>query len=263
MIRPLHTASCALALACLPVFAADSDKRDDIQPTDLVHILIGAYEGAADAAERSGHPFGEGRLSHDELARFESNFKQIQQGLQGITTADGSIDADRAAALLNQLQDQRGDGRTIDFVRALNKLRELDSQPNGLSLDNILNLFAAKTPHVAANNGDTLLDTLKLVYADRQLGSANPAREADAHRLLDAALASGNIDPQRHAEIASLLGKLGAPYRDDYLKWQATPPRVAVRPQSSSDLIDKLTRDNPDLTPDQRARILQILREQQ
>ena len=132
MTRPLHTACCALALACLPALAADN-TRDDIQPADLVHILIGAYEGAADAADRSGHPFGGERLSHEDLVRLEANVQQLQQGLRDITKADGSLDSDRIATLLNDLQDRRGESRTIDFVRALNTLRELEKQPDGFT----------------------------------------------------------------------------------------------------------------------------------
>ena len=143
MTRPLHTACCALALACLPAIAADN-TRDDIQPADLVHILIGAYEGAADAADRSGHPFGGERLSHEDLVRLEANVQQLQQGLRDITKADGSLDSDRIATLLNDLQDRRGESRTIDFVRALNTLRELEEQPDGFTLDSILNLFAGR-----------------------------------------------------------------------------------------------------------------------
>ena len=268
MTHTLRAAACAFALALLPATAAESDNnRDDIKPADLVHILIGAYEGAADAADRSGHPFGDERLSHEQLMRFEANFNQVQQGLQNITRPDGSIDGDRAAALLNELQDRHGDGRTIDFVRALNTLRQLEQQPDGLSLDNILGLFAAhkndrSSTITIANDDNALPDLLKLVYADRQLGTPDPAREARAHRLIAETLASGDLSPARHAEIATLLDKLGAPYRDDYLKWQATPPRIAIRPQSSTDTLEQLTRDNPDLTPDQRARIQQILREQ-
>ena len=92
MTRPLHTACCALALACLPAIAADN-TRDDIQPADLVHILIGAYEGAADAADRSGHPFGGERLSHEDLVRLEANVQQLQQGLRDITKADATATA--------------------------------------------------------------------------------------------------------------------------------------------------------------------------
>lgn len=262
MTRPLHTACCALALACLPALAADN-TRDDIQPADLVHILIGAYEGAADAADRSGHPFGGERLSHEDLVRLEANVQQLQQGLQDITKPDGSLDSDRIASLLNDLQDRRGESRTIDFVRALNTLRELEKQPDGFSLDNILNLFASRGSSRSASasaNSDTLLDTLKLVYADRQLGSPDPAREASAHRLINETLASGSLDPARHAEIATLLDKLGAPYRDDYQKWQAAPPRVAVRPGTNS--AEDILRQLDNLSPDQRERVLQILREQ-
>ena len=183
MTRPLHTACCALALACLPAIAADN-TRDDIQPADLVHILIGAYEGAADAADRSGHPFGGERLSHEDLVRLEANVQQLQQGLRDITKADGSLDSDRIATLLNDLQDRRGESRTIDFVRALNTLRELEKQPDGFTLDSILNLFVGRDgSRSASNNGAPLLDTLKLVYADRQLGSPDAAREAAARRL--------------------------------------------------------------------------------
>ena len=254
MTRPLYTACCALALACLPAVAADK-ARDDIQPADLVHILIGAYEGAANAADRSGHPFGDVRLSH------EANVQQLQQGLQDITKPDGSLDSDRIASLLNDLQDRRGESRTIDFVRALNTLRELEKQPDGFTLDNILNLFASRGGGRSASaNSDTLLDTLKLVYADRQLGSPDPAREAYAHRLINETLASGTLDPARHAEIATLLDKLGAPYRDDYQKWQAAPPRVAVRPGTNS--AEDILRQLDNLSPDQRERVLQILREQ-
>ena len=250
MTRPLYTACCALALACLPAVAADK-ARDDIQPADLVHILIGAYEGAANAADRSGHPFGDERLSHEDLVRLEANVQQLQQGLQDITKADGSLDSDRI------------ESRTIDFVRALNTLRELEKQPDGFTLDNILNLFASRGGSRSASasaNSDTLLDTLKLVYADRQLGSPDPAREAAAHRLINDTLASGSLDPARHAEIATLLDKLGAPYRDDYQKWQAAPPRVAVRPGTNS--AEDILRQLDNLSPDQRERILQILREQ-
>ena len=262
MTRPLHTACCALALAYLPALAADN-TRNDIQPADLVHILIGAYEGAADAADRSGHPFGDERLSHEDLVRLEANVQQIQQGLQDITKPDGSLDSDRIASLLNDLQDRRGESRTIDFVRALNTLRELEKQPDGFSLDNILNLFASRSSSRSASasaNSDTLLDTLKLVYADRQLGSPDPAREAATHRLINDTLASGSLDPARHAEIATLLDKLGAPYRDDYQKWQAAPPRVAVRPGTNS--AEDILRQLDNLSPDQRERVLQILREQ-
>ena len=266
MTHTLRAAACAFALALLPATAAESDNnRDDIKPADLVHILIGAYEGAADAADRSGHPFGDERLSHEQLMRFEANFNQVQQGLQNITRPDGSIDGDRAAALLNELQDRHGDGRTIDFVRALNTLRQLEQQPDGLSLDNIIAFLAAKKhdrSSTIAHDDNALPDLLKLVYADRQLGTPDPAREARAHRLIAETLVSDTLSPARHAEIATLLDKLGAPYRDDYLKWQATPPRIAIRPQSSTDTLEQLTRDNPDLTPDQRARIQQILREQ-
>lgn len=261
MTRPLHTACCALALACLPAIAADN-TRDDIQPADLVHILIGAYEGAADAADRSGHPFGGERLSHEDLVRLEANVQQLQQGLRDITKADGSLDSDRIATLLNDLQDRRGESRTIDFVRALNTLRELEEQPDGFTLDSILNLFAGRDgSRSASNNGAPLLDTLKLVYADRQLGSPDPAREASAHRLINETLASGTLDPARHAEIATLLDKLGAPYRDDYQKWQAAPPRVAVRPGTNS--AEDILRQLENLTPAQRERILQILREKE
>ena len=262
MTRPLHTACCALALACLPAVAADK-ARDDIQPADLVHILIGAYEGAANAADRSGHPFGDERLSHEDLVRLEANVQQLQQGLQDITKPDGSLDSDRIANLLNDLQDRRGESRTIDFVRALNTLRELEKQPDGFTLDNILNLFASRGSNRSASasaNSDTLLDTLKLVYADRQLGSPDPVREAYAHRLINDTLASGSLDPTRHAEIATLLDKLGVPYRDDYQKWQAAPPRVAVRPGTNS--AEDILRQLDNLSPDQRERVLQILREQ-
>ena len=263
MTRPLHTTCCALALACLPALAADN-TRDDIQPADLVHILIGAYEGAADAADRSGHPFGGERLSHEDLVRLEANVQQLQQGLQDITKPDGSLDSDRIASLLNDLQDRRGESRTIDFVRALNTLRELEKQPDGFTLDNILNLFASRGSSRSASasaNSDTLLDTLKLVYANRQLGSPDPAREASAHRLINETLARGALDPARHAEIAGLLEKLGAPYRDDYQKWQATPPRIAVRPDTNTET--DILRQLENLTPAQRERILQILREKE
>ena len=261
MTRPLHTACCALALACLPAIAADN-TRNDIQPADLVHILIGAYEGAADAADRSGHPFGGERLSHEDLVRLEANVQQLQQGLRDITKADGSLDSDRIATLLNDLQDRRGESRTIDFVRALNTLRELEKQPDGFTLDSILNLFAGRDGSRSANNnGAPLLDTLKLVYADRQLGSPDAAREAAAHRLINETLARGALDPARHAEIAGLLEKLGAPYRDDYQKWQATPPRIAVRPDTNTET--DILRQLENLTPAQRERILQILREKE
>ena len=242
MTRPLHTACCALALACLPAIAADN-TRDDIQPADLVHILIGAYEGAADAADRSGHPFGGERLSHEDLVRLEANVQQLQQGLRDITKADGSLDSDRIATLLNDLQDRRGESRTIDFVRALNTLRELEEQPDGFTLDSILNLFAGRDG------------------SRSQLGSPDAAREAAAHRLINETLARGALDPARHAEIAGLLEKLGAPYRDDYQKWQATPPRIAVRPDTNTEA--DILRQLENLTPAQRERILQILREKE
>ena len=85
--------------------------------------------------------------------------------------------------------------------------------------------------------------------------------EAAAHRLINETLARGALDPARHAEIAGLLEKLGAPYRDDYQKWQATPPRIAVRPDTNTET--DILRQLENLTPAQRERILQILREKE
>ena len=57
MTHTLRAAACAFALALLPATAAESDNnRDDIKPADLVHILIGAYEGAADAPTAAATP---------------------------------------------------------------------------------------------------------------------------------------------------------------------------------------------------------------
>ena len=113
--------------------------------------------------------------------------------------------------------------------------------------------------------GDADDDSISLTPAEYQA----IASEADELRRYCELAENIREDEKSRALLKALeqafaeLDKLGAPYRDDYLKWQATPPRIAIRPQSSTDTLEQLTRDNPDLTPDQRARILQILREKE
>lgn len=270
-----HASLCSLGFALLPAQA--NENPDNIRLGDVLNILLGAYNGAADVAEQRGHPFAE-RLSAEDAARLERGLNHLQQELQGVVRADGTLDSQRAAQLLNDLQQLRGGQPTFDFVQAEEALRRAERNGN-LTLEGVLGAVvgagnAALSAEVAelkaladaqmgtaAYRGDSVLvDLLKLVYADRELNSVDPAREEKAHRLVADVLARGQVSEARYEEIRKLLDAIGRPFKEDYKAWERGRGKIVRRELKTQEMQDVIgVLQNKDLTPEQREQILRAL----
>ncbi|MDO5091415.1 MAG: hypothetical protein Q4D61_07690 [Cardiobacteriaceae bacterium] len=273
-MKPIRTALIALGLAAAPLHAADNSNEQELRLGDVFNILLGAYNGAADIAEQRGHPFAAERLSREDAARLERGLNHLQHELQNLVKADGSLDSQRAAQLLNELQALRGEPR-IDFVKAEESLRRASNEGQ-LGFENFLGAVASaalsaevgELKQLAAQQlgdtpyrGDTiLLDLLKLAYADRELGSVDPAREEKAHQLLAHVIAQGHISETRYEDIRKVLGALGRPFRDDYKTWERARDNLVRRELKNREMQDVIgLLQNKELTPEQREQILRAL----
>lgn len=276
MKTTFRLALCTLAIALFPAHAAENEN--EIRLGDVFNILLGAYNGAADVAAERGHPLAAQRLSQEDAARLERGLNHLQQELRGLVKADGTLDSQRAAELLNELQQLRGGNTRFDFVQAEEALRRAEREGN-LGLDSVLGAvigagsaalsaeigelkaLAAEQMGSAPYRGDSVLvDLLKLVYADRELGSVDPAREEKAHQLIADVLARGQVSEARHEEIRKLLDAIGRPFKEDYKAWERGRDKIVRRELKAREMHDVIGMlQNKDLTPEQREQILRAL----
>lgn len=276
-MKTLRPALLTLALAALPAIAQTPPPQEPLRIGDMLTLLIAAYNGAADAAEQGGRPLFHERLSPEETARLQRGLNYLQGELQNLVKADGSLDSKRTAELLNALQQLKGGEMHFDFVKAEAALDHARKQEDGALLDGILNVLtgasgAALSADVAqyrriaaeqlgtATHPDTLTDLLKLVYADRQLGTINENREAQAHALIAQIMQQGGISQNQFEDIRRLLDAISGPFKADARAWkgaQNTLLRPTIGAQEINGIIDAL--QNKQLTPEQREQILRAL----
>lgn len=280
-MKTLRHSVCALMLAGAPFIATAQQTSEHPETSmrlgDVLGLLIGAYNGAADAAEQGGYPLFEERLSEADAARLKRGLNYVQSELQSLVKEDGTLDSKRAAELLNALQQLQGGETRFDFVKAEAALERARHQKDGALLDQLLSAVggagaAALSADVAqykrlaaeqlggAYRHDTLVDTLKLVYADRKLDSVSETREAQAHALIAATMQQGGITREQYDEIRRLLDAIGGPFKPDYKAWRGAQEsllRPAVNSQEVNNIINAL--QNKTLTPEQREEILRAL----
>lgn len=276
-MKTLRPALLTLALSTLPAIAQTPPPQEPLRIGDMLTLLIAAYNGAADAAEQGGRPLFHERLSPEETARLQRGLNYLQGELQNLVRADGSLDSKHTAELLNALQQLKSGDMHFDFVKAEAALDHARKQEDGVLLDGILNVLtgaggAALSADVAqyrriaaeqlgtATHPDTLTDLLKLVYADRQLGTINENREAQAHALIAQIMQQGGISQNQFEDIRRLLDAIGGPFKADARAWkgaQNTLLRPTIGAQEINGIIDAL--QNKQLTPEQREQILRAL----
>ena len=274
----MRTALYTLALAALPLIAQPQSEEQPMRLGDVLGLLIGAYNGAAEAAEQGGHPLFAERLSEADTARLKRGLNQLQNELQGLVKDDGTLDSQRAAQLLNALQQLQGGETRFDFVKAEAALDRARKREDGALLDQFLNILASgggaaltadvnQFKRLAAEQiggphaVETLVDLLKIIYADRELGSVNPAREQQAHALIAQTVQSGAVSTAHFEEIRKLLGAIGGPFKDDYKHWNKARDTL-LRPAVDTGEINSIIKalQNKNLTPEQREQILRALR---
>lgn len=273
----LRHATCALLLASATCALAQNQEEQPMRLGDVLGLLIGAYNGAADAAEQGGYPLFEERLSQADAARLQRGLNYVQNELQSLVKEDGTLDSKRAAELLNALQQLQGGETRFDFVKAEAALERARHQKDGELLDQLLTALSsaggaalsadvAQYQRLAAEQlggpyqHDTLIDTLKLVYADRKLGSVSEAREAQAHALIAKTIEHGGIDQAQFEDVRRLLDAIGGPFKPDYRAWtraQDALLRPAANSQDVNNILNAL--QNKTLTPEQREEILRAL----
>ena len=276
MKKTLLAVSTSLLLATAAYAQQQNADEKDVQLGDVLGILIGAYQGAADAAEKSGHSFLEEKLSPEEVARLQRGLNYLQSELQSLVDKDGKLDTARAAELLNALQQLQGDTR-FDFVKAEQALQRVER--GDLTLEGALNLLTnpesvalseevARLKRLAAeqigasSDEGALVDLLKIVYADRKLGSVNAEREIRAHALVAEALQQGGMSEAHYGEIRTLLDAIGSPFKADYRAWNKARDNIIRRELKREEMTDVISLlQNKELTPEQREQILRALRQ--
>ena len=254
--------------------AAAPQEESSMRLGDVLGILVGAYQGAADAAEKSGHTLFAEELDADDVAYLQRTLNHLQGELQSLVDKDGNVDTARAAEFLNALQQLQGETR-FDFVRAEQALQRIE--PRDITLQAVLDALAnpgsaslsaevAQLKQLAGeqigslHGEEALIDLLKIVYADRKLGSVDAEREARAHALVADILQQGSISEAHYMEIRKLLDAIGSAFKPDYKAWNKARDSVVRRELKREEMDSVLSvLHSKNLTPEQREQILRAL----
>lgn len=102
---------------------------------EVVNILVGAYNGAAQAAAQNDGTTAQ-TIDPTQRQAFADILKRYQGELQGVVNADGQVDTQRLGQFLNRLQVEHNGKVSYDFGQALTALSKVSPEEGPQALLN-------------------------------------------------------------------------------------------------------------------------------
>lgn len=123
----IHSIVIGVSLATSSYSAVAESAPKNI--SDALNILVGAYNGAAQAAAENNGTTAQ-TITRNDLQPLEQTLQRYQNELQGMTKADGELDTQQLGRFLNRLQKDNQGQVSYDFAQALRALNGLSPGDN-------------------------------------------------------------------------------------------------------------------------------------